>query len=75
MARKFKKVVEEVKHGMLLSAAFQKYELFPSILIQMVSIGEKTATLNEVLNNSCDYFDEEVDTTLLSVTAKIQPIQ
>ena len=73
-AEKFKKVIEEVKHGMLLSVAFQKYDMFPSMLIQMVAIGEKSATLSEVLNDSCDYFDEEVDTTLMSVTSKLQPI-
>jgi len=73
LAEKFKKVTEEVKHGMSLANAFERYGFFPQILVQMITIGEKTATLNEVLNDSCEYFDDEVDTTLASVTAKIQP--
>ena len=74
MAAKYKKVVEDVKHGMLLSTAFQKYNMFPQILTQMVAIGEKSGTLSEVLNSTCDYFDDEVENTVTSATAKIQPI-
>lgn len=44
------------------------------MLIQMVSIGEKTAALDEVLNRSCVFFDEQVETSLNSIVSKIQPI-
>lgn len=74
VAARFKKATEEVKHGTSLSVAFEKQNIFPQILLQMIAVGEKTATLGDVLNRSCSYFDDQVDATLTSVTSKIQPV-
>ncbi len=73
VAARFKKATEEVKHGTSLSVAFERQCIFPQILLQMIAVGEKTATLSDVLNRSCSYFDDQVEATLTSVTAKIQP--
>ena len=54
--------------------AFSNYKLFPQMMIQMISVGEKTAALDDVLSRSCNFFDEQVETTLTSITSKIQPI-
>ena len=59
---------------MSLTVAFENYKLFPSMMIQMVSIGERTGTMDEVLMRSCKFFDNEVETSLNSMTAKIQPV-
>lgn len=74
VAKRFKKATDEVLQGSGLAAALQKYKLFPDMMIQMVAVGEKTASLDEVLTRSCTFFDERVETTLQSVTSKIQPI-
>ncbi len=74
LLKKFKAATEDVKHGTALSKAFSKQDIFPRLMIQMIAVGERTATLNQVLNDSCDYFDDEVENTLSSVTSKIQPI-
>ncbi len=71
---RFKLATEEVKHGTGLSVAFEKYKLFPQIMLQMIAVGEKTATLDQVLVSSCSYFDEQVDATVASATSIIQPI-
>ena len=71
---KFNLAKEEVKHGVPLAAAFEKYKLFPPLMIQMISVGEKTASLEEILSKSCEFFDEQTETTLTSATSKIQPI-
>jgi len=71
---RFKKAAEEVKHGSKLADAFEKYKLFPQIMIQMIAVGERTASLEEIMTRSCAYFDEQVEATLSSVTSKIQPI-
>lgn len=44
--------------------AFETHRLFPDILIQMVSVGEKTGTVDEVLLRSCSFFDAQVETAL-----------
>ena len=57
VAARFQKATEDVRQGTGMAVAFNKYKLFPDMLIQMVSVGEKTAALDEVLNRSCSFFD------------------
>ncbi len=71
---RFRKASEEVKHGAKMAEAFEKYRLFPQIMLQMVSVGERTASLDEVLTRTCSFFDEQVETSLTSMTSKIQPV-
>ena len=59
---------------MSLTNAFQKQNIFPQMLLQMLAVGEETASLEEVLGRSCRFFDEQVESSLNSVTTKIQPI-
>ncbi len=74
MEEKFKMAAEEVCHGATLTNAFQKYKLFPDIMIQMLAVAEKTNSLDEVLGRTCKFFDEIVESSLSSLTNKIQPI-
>ena len=71
---RFNLAADDVRHGMSLTAAFKKQAIFPEMLIQMISVGEKTASLEEVLGRSSAFFDEQVEYSLSSVTSKIQPI-
>ncbi len=71
---RFHGAAESVRHGMSLAMAFEAYNLFPHMMIQMVTIGEKTATLEDVLMRSCNFFDNQVETSLNSLTSKIQPV-
>ena len=73
VVRRFKLASEDVRHGMMMALAFDKYKLFPPILVQMVAVGEKTASLDDVLTRSCAFFDEAVQESLTSLTGKIQP--
>lgn len=70
----FKKAADNVRHGMSLTIAFKMYDLFPEMMIQMISIGEKTASLDDVLTRSCTFFDTQVETSLNSLISKIQPV-
>ena len=71
---RFRKALEEVRHGMSITMAFDTYKLFPDMLVQMVSVGEKTNELDSVLSRSVNYFDEQVANSLTSITSKLQPI-
>ena len=73
MKKKFHDAAESVRQGMSLTVAFETYKLFPKMMIQMVTIGEKTGTLDEVMMRSCTFFDSQVETSLNSLVAKIQP--
>ena len=72
--KRFKEAANEVRQGVTMTAAFQKQKIFPTMLIQMLAVGERTAALEEVLNRSCAFFDEQVESSLASFTSKIQPI-
>ncbi len=72
--KRFKKALNDVKHGVTLTQALTDLHFFPNILLQMVDVGEKTATLAEVMTRSYQYFDARVEASLSSMTAKIQPI-
>ncbi|MBP5313529.1 MAG: type II secretion system F family protein [Eggerthellaceae bacterium] len=71
--RRFKAAVDDIVHGLNMSTAFDKYKLFPPILIQMIAVGERTASVDEVLMRSCTFFDAQVERSISSVTNKIQP--
>ena len=72
--RRFSHAAEEIKHGAKMAVAFEKQELFPSMLLQMVAVGERTASLDEVLSRSCTYFDEQVESSLNKATSSITPV-
>ena len=72
--KRFKEAANEVRQGVTMTNAFQKQKIFPTMLIQMLAVGERTAALEEVLNRSCAFFDEQVESSLASFTSKIQPV-
>ena len=74
MKERFHAAAESVRQGMSLTNAFEAYDLFPHMMIQMITIGERTGTIEDVLMRSCAFFDNQVETSLNSLTAKIQPV-
>ena len=72
--KRFKLATDDVRQGMSLTMALQSYKLFPDILIEMISVGERTASIEEVLNRSCNFFDEQANNAISSFTSLIQPI-
>lgn len=74
MTKRFHEATEAVRGGMSLTNAFESYKLFPPMMIQMVTIGERTNSLDDVLLRSCTFFDTQVETSMNSLTNKIQPV-
>ena len=70
---RFRDAAADVHQGVSLTDAFAKQNLFPQILLQMIAVGEQTASLEEVLQRSCNFFDDEVERSLGAMTAIIQP--
>lgn len=70
----FKKSAEDVRQGMTLTMALQNYKLFPVMLVQMVSVGERTGELESVLSRSCSFFDNQAERTVSSITSLLQPV-
>ena len=70
----FKSVIDDVRQGASLTFAMDAYKLFPQMLIQMLSTGEKSGNIEDVLSRSVTFFDSQVETSLLRVTGIIQPL-
>ena len=74
LQKKFEIATDYVRHGMSLTNAFESVGAFPTMLTKMVTIGERTNSLNDVLDRSCAYFDAQLETSFASFSSKIQPI-
>ena len=70
---KFSEVIDDVRQGTTLTFAMEKSKLFPQMLIQLLSTGEKSGSIDDVLKRSMKFFDTQVETTLLRATSIIQP--
>ncbi len=65
---------KEVKNGKSLSSIIEKNPLFPSIVAQMLSVGEETGQTDTVLVKVADFYDEEVDVAITSLSSIIEPV-
>lgn len=71
---RFKLAKEEVKKGYELSVALEKVEVFSPLLIEMISVGQKTGQLDDMLLRTADFFDDEVEEAINRATTLIEPI-
>ena len=67
------KAAMEVKAGKPLSVVIGQDPLFPSIVSQMLSVGEETGQTDTVLVKVADFYDEEVDVAIESISSIIEP--
>ena len=63
-----------VKEGKGMAGPMKDSGLFPPVTIQMVSVGEETGKVDELLLYVADYYDSEVDYTIENFTSLIEPI-
>ena len=65
---------QNVSEGKSLTDAFKETGHFPFMLTQMVSVGEATGTLDEMLTKLADFYDEEVDASVSALLSIMEPI-
>jgi len=65
---------QQVAEGKSLTEAFRETGQFPFMLTQMVSVGEATGTLDEMLTKLADFYDEEVDAAVSALLSMLEPI-
>lgn len=63
-----------VAEGRSLNESLAETGQFPFMLTQMVSVGEATGTLDEMLTKLADFFDEEVDTAVAALLSVLEPL-
>jgi len=67
------KVIEDVKRGTALSISVRKLNLFPIMLCSMLSIGEESGNMDDILMKTSLYYDEESDTAIAKMVTLIEP--
>ncbi len=71
---KVKNSAKKVKSGIALSETLKEEEYFPTVVPQMINVGERTGELDNMLDNMADYFEEEVDTAVRNISNLIEPM-
>jgi len=68
------KIREEVSTGQQMNTAMANTHLFPNMVIQMVSIGEESGSLEKMLSKVADFYEEDVDNAVDSLSSLLEPI-
>jgi type IV pilus assembly protein PilC len=69
-----KNSIEQIKNGKQLSETLKNNRLFPDIVSQMLAVGEETGKTDTVLIKVADFYEEEVDVVLESLSSIIEPV-
>jgi type IV pilus assembly protein PilC len=69
-----KKIQTEVSTGTSLTAAMQNSNIFPSMVTQMVAIGEESGALDSMLGKVADFYEAEVDDAVEAMSSLMEPM-
>lgn len=64
----------EIKRGESIAKSLETIGIFPSMLCEMIKVGEETGRIEEVLAHVTEYFENEVDQAFKKMTGAIEPI-
>ena len=74
VARAVESVRTSIREGESIAVPLQASGMFPPMVIQMVKVGEETGALETMLNKVADFYDQEIDNTVASLTSILEPI-
>ncbi len=74
IANAINKSVMAIAEGDTITGPLKESGVFPPMVTQMISVGEKTGGLDEMLSKIADFYDEEVDDAVSALTSMIEPI-
>jgi type IV pilus assembly protein PilC len=69
-----KKSVLSIAEGETITQPLKETGVFPPMVTQMISVGEKTGGLDDMLNKIADFYEEEVDASVSALTSIIEPV-
>jgi type IV pilus assembly protein PilC len=69
-----KKIQTEVSTGTSLTNSMANTGLFPTMVLQMIQIGEESGSLDNMLGKIADYFEREVDDAVTALTSLLEPM-
>jgi general secretion pathway protein F len=66
--------VEEIQAGKSLASPLAQSKWFPSIVIQMISVGEQSGELETMLGKVAETYEREVESQIMAMTAMLEPV-
>ena len=74
VAKAVREIQDSVRKGESLTEPLSQHSVFPSMVVQMLAVGEDTGALDHMLGKIAEFYDEEVNTMTEQMTALIEPI-
>jgi type IV pilus assembly protein PilC len=74
VAQAVKKARAAIKEGETIAKPLSESKVFPSMVVQMISVGEETGALDAMLSKVADFYDEEVSASVDGLTSLIEPL-
>jgi type IV pilus assembly protein PilC len=68
------KTRQSISEGRTIAEPLAETGIFPSMVVQMIAVGEATGALDTMLNKIADFYDDEVDVAVDAMTALLEPI-
>lgn len=72
--KKLNEAKEDVKKGHAIGKTIEDLNIFPSMLTQMITVGEETGALEDILVKTSEFYDGEVEAAIEKMTTMIEPI-
>ncbi|MCE1246988.1 MAG: type II secretion system F family protein [Firmicutes bacterium] len=67
------RIYNKVREGQSLVSSFEKEQIFPEMVVQMIGVGEESGSISEMMEKASIYLDEEVDTAVTALTSMMEP--
>jgi type IV pilus assembly protein PilC len=67
-------VRSSIAEGQTIAEPLSEADIFPRMVVQMISVGEATGALDTMLNKIADFYDDEVDAAVEALTAMLEPL-
>jgi type IV pilus assembly protein PilC len=65
---------QRISEGRNMAEPLIESKVFPSMVVQMIAVGEQTGALDQMLNKIADFYEDEVDVAVGALTALMEPI-
>jgi len=68
------KTSEKIREGRTMAEPLMETGVFPSMVVQMIGVGEQTGAMDTMLNKVADFYEDEVDVAVGALTSLLEPI-
>ena len=65
---------DRIREGRTMAEPLAETKVFPSMVVQMIGVGEQTGALDQMLNKIADFYEDEVDVAVAALTSLLEPL-